>query len=313
MGGVLLALLPGIAVYVFLTGWGGILNIAIALVSGMTFEAIALQLRGRPVLSTLRDNSALVTLILIAICLPPLLPWWVVVTATAAAILLAKQAYGGLGQNIFNPAMVGYAVVLISYPLDVSSWVRLPEAFNLPFNDALYYVLNGGLSQSADYDALTGATALSQRYELAIDSAPADDLRRQIQGYFGARHSEWLNLSFLAGGLALLAFRIITWHLPVALLAGVLVANLLFGDSYPDIAFHWFGGATMLCAFFIITDPVSAPASKRARLFYGFSAGVLVHLIRQYGSYPDSIAFAVLLLNCCVPLIDRIDSTARQP
>lgn len=309
---VILALLPGIGTYLYLTGWGGVINLLIAAITGVLFEALALRLRRKPVLTTLSDHSALVTVILLALCLPPLMPWWIIVVAVAAAVLLAKHAYGGLGQNVFNPAMVGYAVVLISYPLDVSTWVSLPEAFDLSFFQTLSFVFGGGLSQSVSYDALTGATALSQHYELGIQAVAPEVIRDTVRGYFGARDSEWLNVAFLIGGLLLLLLRIISWHLPVALLSGIYISDLLLGGQYPDILFHWFGGATMFCAFFIITDPVSAPASNRARLAYGFAAGVLIYLIRQYGSYPDSVAFAVLLLNCCVPLIDRIDNAVRR-
>ncbi|MEM7258127.1 MAG: RnfABCDGE type electron transport complex subunit D, partial [Pseudomonadota bacterium] len=207
---------------------------------------------------------------------------------------------------------VGYAVVLISYPLDVSTWVELPHGFQLSFTQALAYSFNGGLSQSVNYDALTGATALSQYYELALQGATDDDISQAVRGSFGARHSEWLNLAFLAGGLILLGRRIISWHLPVAVLTGIILMHLLAGSAYPDLWFHWFGGATMLCAFFIVTDPVSAPASHRARLVFGLLVGMLTYLIRQYGSYPDSVAFAVLLMNCCVPLLDKLDNRLRR-
>lgn len=309
---VLLALLPGLAVFFYFTGWGGVVTVTIAVVAGLLFEALALTLRNQPVSKTLSDYSALVTVVLLALCLPPLMPWWVIVIAVAAAILLAKHAYGGLGQNIFNPAMVGYAVVLISYPLDVSTWVQLPQGFDLTLSQALAYSFTGGLSQSIHYDALTGATALSQYYELSLQSASDSEIADAVRGSFGARHSEWLNLAFLAGGIILLIRRIISWHLPVAVLSGILVLQLLLGSEYPDLWFHWFGGATMLCAFFIVTDPVSAPASPHARLIFGFVIGALIFLIRQYGSYPDSIAFAVLLMNCSVPLLDRFDYRLKQ-
>jgi len=309
---VIVALTPAIAVYLYFYGWGGVLNLALAVAAGLAFEAIALVLRKRPVAATLKDNSALVTAVLLALCLPPLMPWWIMLMAVAAAILLAKHAYGGLGQNVFNPAMVGYAVVLISFPLDVSTWINTPEAFQLSLAESLGYVFGGGLSQSSNYDAMTGATALSRHYDLAIQSATADTIKNSVSGLFGAVHSEWLNMAFFAGGLLLIIKRIITWHLPVALLAGVAVVDLILGTTYPDLLFHWFGGATMMGAFFIITDPVSAPASVRARLIYGFMIGALIYLIRHYGNYPDSVAFAVLLMNCCVPLIDRIDTVTRQ-
>ncbi len=305
---VLLALLPGFCVFLYLTGWGGVINCMIAIVTALIAEAVAVRLRHGSVRITLTDYSAVVTAILLALCLPPLLPWWIVSLATLFAILLAKQVYGGLGQNLFNPAMAGYALVLISYPLDLSTWLTLPEGFSMSLSDALSIVFSGGLSQSEQYDALTGATALSRLYDLNLQSVDLAQLAPEISGTFGARYSEWLNLAFLIGGLALVFLKVITWHLPVALIAGVATCDLLIGGPYPDLTFHLFGGATMLCAFFIITDPVSAPAGNRARLIFGFFTGLLIYLIRSFGSYPDSAAFAVLLMNCCVPMLDRLDN-----
>ncbi len=305
---VLLALLPGFCVFLYLTGWGGVINCMIAIVTALIAEAVAVRLRRGSVRITLTDYSAVVTAILLALCLPPLLPWWIVSLATLFAILLAKQVYGGLGQNLFNPAMAGYALVLISYPLDLSTWLTLPEGFSMSLSDALSIVFSGGLSQSEQYDALTGATALSRLYDLNLQSVDLAQLAPEISGTFGARYSEWLNLAFLIGGLALVFLKVITWHLPVALIAGVATCDLLIGGPYPDLTFHLFGGATMLCAFFIITDPVSAPAGNRARLIFGFFTGLLIYLIRSFGSYPDSAAFAVLLMNCCVPMLDRLDN-----
>ncbi len=305
---VLLALLPGFCVFLYLTGWGGVINCMIAIVTALIAEAVAVRLRHGSVRITLTDYSAVVTAILLALCLPPLLPWWIVSLATLFAILLAKQVYGGLGQNLFNPAMAGYALVLISYPLDLSTWLTLPEGFSMSLSDALSIVFSGGLSQSEQYDALTGATALSRLYDLNLQSVDLAQLAPEISGTFGAQYSEWLNLAFLIGGLALVFLKVITWHLPVALIAGVATCDLLIGGPYPDLTFHLFGGATMLCAFFIITDPVSAPAGNRARLIFGFFTGLLIYLIRSFGSYPDSAAFAVLLMNCCVPMLDRLDN-----
>jgi electron transport complex protein RnfD len=305
---VLAALIPGIAVFLYLTGWGGVINLVIAMITAVLAEAAAVRLRGQAVRLSIADFSAVVTAVLLALCLPPLLPWWIVVVATLFAILLAKQVYGGLGQNIFNPAMAGYALVLISYPLDLSSWLAQPDQFNMPLTEAFAIVFSGGLSQSVNYDALTGATALSRLYDLQLQSANPAQLAEDIRGSFGAQHSEWLNLAFLAGGAALLVFKVISWHLPVAMITGVAICHIVLGASYPDLTFHLFGGATMLCAFFIITDPVSAPAGNRGRLIFGFLTGVLLYLIRHFGSYPDSAAFAVLLMNCCVPVLDRMET-----
>lgn len=305
---VLLALIPAIIVYLYLYGWGGVITLALCLTAGMLFEILALKLRRSPIVSTVKDNSTLVTTVLLALCLPPLMPWWVYFIAVAVAVLLAKHTYGGLGKNIFNPAMTGYAFVLVCFPLDVSTWITAPNDFQLSFSESIYFAFGSGLSQSDSYDTLTGATALSRHYELSIQSVASDAIEADVGGIIGARVSEWLNIAFLTGGLLLMMRKIITWHLPVSMLMGILIVDLFIGGDYPDLFFFWFGGATMMGAFFIITDPVTAPASNRARLTFGIFTGILIYLIRHYGDYPDSVAFAVLLMNCCVPLIDRIDT-----
>ena len=189
---VLIALIPGIGVYLYLTGWGGVLNFTLAIATALLAEAIAVRLRNQPAQLAIRDLSAIVTATLLALCLPPLLPWWIVVIATLFAILLTKQIYGGIGQNLFNPAMAGYALVLISYPLDISSWIAMPEAFSLSPGNTISIIFNGGLSQSVNYDALTGATALSQLYDLNLRQVPVEQITTEIQGRFGALHSDCL-------------------------------------------------------------------------------------------------------------------------
>lgn len=312
---VILALLPGVLVFVYQTGWGGLLNIGIAIIAAVVFEAMALWLRQRDALSALSDYSAIVTGLLIALCLPPLLPWWIPVIAVAFAILLAKHCYGGLGQNIFNPAMAGYAVVLISFPRDLSLWLSLPDAFGLPLRDALYISLQGGLVEHTNWNALTGATALDRVRDLTIQGATADEVKNATHGLFGAIHSEWLNAAYLAGGLTLMITRVINWHIPAGILAGILFStalqSILTAEPATTASFHLFGGATMLCAFFIATDPVSAASGNLGRIIYAVGIGVLIFVIRTFGSYPDSIAFAVLLMNCTVPVIDRVEPYLR--
>lgn len=312
---VLIALGPGVLIFIFQTGWGGLLNIGLAVIAALGFESIALKLRRQDIRTGLADYSAVVTAVLIALCLPPLVPWWIPIIAVAMALLLAKHCYGGIGQNIFNPAMAGYAVILISFPRELSLWPILPEAFNIPLSETIQMVFNGGLAGHADWDAVTGATALDKTRDLTIQGAGTADIRALTHGVFGAVHSEWLNLAFLLGGIYLLYKRIISWHIPLAIISSVLclatLHTLFSATSTGTPSFHLFGGATMLCAFFIATDPVSAAASNRGRLIYGVGIGILIYLIRNYGSFPDSIAFAVLLMNCAVPMIDRFDPYLR--
>ncbi len=285
---VLAALLPMLAVQIHLFGVRPLLLVAVAALVALACEALALHLRHRSVRPYLRDGSVLVTAALLALAVPPTLPLWLLALGVAVAVLLAKHAYGGLGQNPFNPAMVGYAVLLVSFPLEMTRW---PTA--------------GG-----DWDAMTGATALDtlrtglrQSYTMQeIQAGPAF-------GHVGAADGEWINLAALAGGVYLLARRIVRWHIPVAMLAGIAVPAALFHmfdpGAHASASFHLAAGATMLGAFFIATDPVSAATSDRGRLVYGAGIGLLTWIIRTWGGFPDGVAFAVLIMNLAVPLIDR--------
>jgi len=220
--------------------------------------------------------------------------------------LLGKHVFGGLGYNPFNPAMVGYVVLLISFPLQMSSWAPPRGLADVPgFSDALQALFN-----AQAYDAVTMATPLDlmrQNTGLLVE-----DLYQQKSqfGIWAGVGWEWVNLSFLAGGLWLLYRRIFTWHAPVAMLLALgLWAGVGFdggsSNSGGSPLFHWLSGATMFGAFFIITDPVSSAVSNKGRLIFGALIGMLVYLIRVLGNYPDAVAFAVLILNFAAPFIDQ--------
>ena len=285
---VLLALAPVAAVQVWLYGPRPLVLLAAAGIVALACEALALRLRGRPAQAFLRDGSVLVTAALLALAVPPGLPWWLLALGTAVAVLLGKHAYGGLGQNPFNPAMVAYAVLLVSFPVEMTRWP----------------------APGPGWDALTGATALDALRTGLREAWTIEEVRAGTEfGLVGAADAEWVNLAALAGGLYLLARRVIRWHIPVAMLAGLAVpaalANALDPGAHIGAAFHLASGATMLGAFFIATDPVSAATSSRGRLVYGAGIGTLTWIIRSWGSFPDGVAFAVLLMNLAVPLIDR--------
>jgi Na+-translocating ferredoxin:NAD+ oxidoreductase subunit D len=286
---VLLALAPVLAVQVYLYGPGPLWLVAVACLTALTSEAIALALRRRSSQPALRDGSVLVTAVLLALAVPPLLPWWLLAFGTAFAVLIGKHAYGGLGQNPFNPAMVGYAVLLVSFPLEMTRW-PVP---------------------GPGWDALTGATALDALRTGLRQGYTMQEVRAGAEfGRLGAAGSEWVNLAALAGGVFLLGRRIIRWQIPVAMLAGLAVpaalAHGLDPGGHASATFHLASGATMLGAFFIATDPVSAATSDRGRLFYGAGIGLVTWIIRSWGGYPDGVAFAVLLMNLAVPLLDRV-------
>ena len=308
---VLYALAPGAAVCIWLFGWGVLVNLVLACVTALLCEAAMLWLRRRPVALFLSDYSAVVTAVLLALALPALAPWWLTVVATMFAVVIAKHLYGGLGYNPFNPAMVGYVVVLISFPLPMTQWITPDAQQRLNAGQTLRYQFTGQLPDQVSLDSVTAATPLdSVKTQLSLKHTIAEIQQRSpVFGAFGAAAWEWVSLAFLGGGLWLLYKGVIRWHIPVGMLAGLAVCALLFyvfdRDSYTAPAFHLFAGGAMLGAFFIATDPVTASTTDRGRLIYGVGIGVLTYIIRTWGGYPDGVAFAVLLMNMAVPTIDH--------
>lgn len=305
---VILAALPGLLAQTLFFGWGNLINTLWCVAIALGAEAALLHLRGKPVMFFLRDNTAAVTGLLLGLSLPPFLPWWVSAIAVISAIIMAKQLYGGLGSNPFNPAMVGYALVLISFPVAVTTnWAAPAGLFQgAPgLLETLAVIFSG---TQTTVDAYTMATPLDvYKHEISAQLA-TEVLKHPSFGDFVARGWEWVNLAFLAGGLVLLWLRIITWHIPVSFLAALTFMSLAFGtneDVYTPLSLHLLAGATMLGAFFIATDPVSAATSHQGKLIYGAGIGVLLYIIRTWGSYPDAVAFAVLLMNFAVPFIDH--------
>ncbi len=309
---VIAALLPGIAVLTWQFGWGTLINCAIATATALLCEAAMVALRGRSIRFYLNDYSAAVTALLLAVALPPLAPWWLVVIATASAIVIAKQSYGGLGYNPFNPAMVGYVVVLISFPLEMSSWLS-PQSLLAAGTSHASLGESLAVVAGASADGWTGATPLDL-FKHGVNGQLVDTFYAEQPLFSGAALAgvgwEWVNLAFLAGGLVLLGRGIFTWHAPLAMLASLALMAALFWDggsstSGGSLPLHLFSGATMLGALFIITDPVSSAVSTRGRLVYGALIGVLIYLIRVWGNYPDGVAFAILLGNFAAPFIDN--------
>jgi electron transport complex protein RnfD len=298
MQNVLLATVPGIIVLTHFFGFGTIVNILWGCILAVAFESLALLLRGRPLAFYLSDYSAVVTATLLCIALPPYAPWWLIAVGMASAILLAKHLYGGLGYNPFNPAMVGYVVLLISFPVQMTSWAPPRGVGEVP-----------GFFP-AGYDGATMATpldVLKQNNSLLIK-----DLWQQNAqfGRWAGIGWEWANIAFLAGGVWLLYRKIFTWHAPVAMLVALAFMAALFNDggssaSGGSALFHLLSGATMFGAFFIVTDPVSSAVSVRGRLIYGALIGIIIYIIRVRGNYPDAVAFAVLIMNFAAPFIDH--------
>ena len=303
MAWVLLATLPGLAVQSYFYGYGTLINLIWASGLALGLEALVLGLRRRPIMIFLTDGSALVTAFLIALALPPFSPWWLTLIAVLFSIVFAKHLYGGLGNNPFNPAMVGYAICLIAFPVSMTQWPAIEQTLSFGQQWQWFWMesIDGGI------DAWTGATALDlMRHtngltlnEVALDN-PQLGLSLSV--------SMWVNLAYLAGGIGLLAINAFTWHAPIAMLASLGFCAGLFHmgepDLYPSASQHLLTGATMFSAFFIVTDPVSGATSRKGKVVFGIGVGILVFIIRTFGSYPDAFAFAILLMNLSAPLID---------
>jgi electron transport complex protein RnfD len=311
---VLYALVPAALAYTWFFGYGLLINFALTTAAALASEAAVLKLRRRPPGPALGDGSAIVTAALLSFTLPPLAPWWVPAIGAFVAIALAKQLYGGLGKNLFNPAMVGYVFLLISFPIQMTQWLppRIGDLDYRPLGlvETAAYTFTGQLPEGVTIDALTRATPLDTVREGLREMKTFSEARTgSLFGDFGGRGWEWIDNFLALGGLYLLYAGIIRWHIPVALLAGLLLpAGLMYAidpSRFASPGFHLFTGASMLGAFFIATDPVSAATSNRGRLIYGAGIGFVTYAIRTWGGYPDGLAFAVLLLNAAVPLIDR--------
>ncbi|RUO19307.1 electron transport complex subunit RsxD [Aliidiomarina iranensis] len=321
---VLIAMLPGFLAQLYFFGWGVILQLLLAIAVALAAESLCLLARDRAPSTGLQDNTAIVTAALLAVSIPPLAPWWIIVIGTLFSIVVVKHLFGGVGHNIFNPAMAGYVVLLISFPVQMTAWMPPTGlATQAPsFIDSLYLFLFQFTSEGFSLEQMrrvdTGAML-----DAVVMATPLDHLKTQLSQ--GATLSEamqhpqftglagmgwqWVNLGYLLGGLLLLQQRIIQWHIPVALIASLafcaLLGSILAPDYLPGLSIHLFSGATMFAAFFIATDPVSAATSSKGKLIYAGLIGVLIYVIRSYGGYPDAVAFAVLLANLCVPVIDQ--------
>ena len=319
---VMLALTPATLWGLYLFGWPAINLFLITAVAALLFEAGCLRLAGKRVKTGLFDGSALLTAWLLAMSLPPWAPWWIGVLGSFLAIVVAKQVFGGLGHNLFNPAMVARVALLVSFPLQMTLWTQPAALFSAAapgFIDGLAISFGGeALVNGAfdGFDGLSSATLLGEvKTGFSVGSTlpellPAGlDHWSMATGYGSGSLGETSALLLLAGGLLLVVLGVISWTIPVSLLATVGLLALLFNginpDRYPGVGYHLFSGGMMLAAFFIATDMVTSPNTTAGQLVFGAGCGLLIYLIRTWGGYPEGVAFAVLLMNALTPLIDH--------
>jgi electron transport complex protein RnfD len=297
MYGVIIALLPALAASFWFFGLGALIVTLTSIAACLLFEhLIQVYLFKRP--STISDGSAIVTGLLLAMNLPSNLPLGIIIIGAAVAIGIGKMSFGGLGQNPFNPALVGRVFLLISFPAQMTSW---PTPI---------------ISRTAYLDATTGATPLSVVKGGLISGTPLSELMAQIPSYkdmligtMGGSLGEVAAIALLLGLAYLLIKKIITWHIPVSVVGSVIILagimHLADPEVYPSPTFHVLSGGLLLGAFFMATDYSSSPMANKGMLTYGVGIGVLTVLIRTFGSYPEGVSFAILIMNSFTPLINK--------
>ena len=314
MAAVILALSPATAFGLYLFGWPAVSLFLVTLVAALLTEAGCLRLAGKPVGAGLRDGSALLTGWLLAMSLPPWAPWWIGVVGAGFAITVGKHIFGGIGQNLFNPAMLARVTLLVAFPVEMTAWVA-PQPIGTEAAPGVLQGLAVTFAGMPAPDGLTGATVLGAVKTSLAEGNAAASLPvsfQSEQAMFGAMRGslgETSALLLLGGGVLLVGHRIISWHIPVALLLGLALPagclHLLEPERFAAPALHLLTGGAMLGAFFIATDPVTSPSSSAGKLLFGAGCGILVYIIRTFGGYPEGVAFAVLLMNAVTPLIDR--------
>ena len=313
---VLLALLPGIFVYYYFFGPAIIIQLMIATLVAIISELPILWMRKKPILLFITDGSAIVTAWLLVLAIPPFSPWWMTALSVFIAIAFVKHLYGGLGQNIFNPAMAAWCIMIIAFPKLMSQW---------PYWDST--LTSEWLSKLNWQEAFQAIFQKNERLLIdAISTAtPLDSLRTQLTlsthipkpiefHWLTLEPYHWISLMWALGGLWLIVRKIISWHIPFFLLASLLVvagiANLVNPEQYAPASFHLLNGAAIIGAFLIATDPVSAANTPRGKIIYAISIALLTWIIRTWGGYPDAIAFSIIIMNMTVPLLDRFNQPA---
>ncbi|HET8705427.1 MAG TPA: electron transport complex subunit RsxD, partial [Pseudomonadales bacterium] len=303
---VIAATLPGLLTLTLFFGWGTVINVILCSVFALISEALVLKLRQKSIDFYLRDGSALVTAVLFALAVPSTLPWWASLIGMLFAIIIVKHLFGGLGNNPFNPAMAAYALLLVSLPVPMTQWLPGAKFVDTSLVDAITAIFNSTIN-GKEIDTYAMATPLDAFKQFHGNH---DKLAKMLTlgGSFAGYGWDWVNAAFLLGGVYLLWRKVISWHIPFSFLITLFVLALIFWsydqDNFASPVFYLFSGATMLGAFFIATDPVTAATSNQGRLIYGALLGLLVFIIRTWGGYPEGIAFAVLILNVIVPTLD---------
>nr|WP_253254814.1 RnfABCDGE type electron transport complex subunit D [Buchnera aphidicola] len=320
---VILSCIPGIIAKCYFFGFGTLIQILFAIVVALLLEIVVLKIRSKNVKIYLYDNSSILTAVLLGVSVPSLLPWWMMIIGVFFSIVIAKHLYGGIGQNIFNPAMLGYAVLLISFPVYMNNWSGSNSHFSV-FKDIKQSVniifLNNDINDIKNVnvnmfpDMFTEATPLNcfkTKYHLKNDDV-LDNY--QFQDITFQDSWKYINISFFLGGIFLFLKKIFCWRIPVSFLITLgtlsIFSFLISKEFFLSPLVHFFSGGTMICSFFIATDPVTTSCTNIGKIIFGMVVAVLTWIIRNYTDYPDGIAFSILFANMLVPLIDYCTKTS---
>jgi len=293
MRAVLYSLIPACGVAIYFFGLSALVVLLVATLGCLATESVCQKLMKQPV--TITDGSAAITGVLLALNLPPTCPWWMTLLGSVIAIAIGKQVYGGLGANPFNPALVARVVLLISFPVQMTTW-----SAPAPLGSGLDLV-----TTATPLGAWKNAVMLTGQLPASMQGNTADYFLGNMPGCIG----EVSALALLLGAAYLFYRRILTWHIPTTFIGTVVLLSGLFWlinpAKYPNPAFHLVTGGLVLGAFYMATDMVTTPVSTRGMLVFGVGCGVLTVLIRLFGGYPEGVSFAILLMNAATPLIDR--------
>lgn len=317
MGNVIIALSPVTLFAIYLFGLPTLFLIIISVLTALLAEYGCLWLMNKPARPFLTDGSAILTGLLVALAMPPWAPWWIAIVGSSFAIIIGKQLFGGLGQNVFNPAMLARVMLLIAFPLEMTTWINPhPLLFaNSPgFLESLQITFMG----IPNLDAVSSASLLGHiKTELTLGHTIPEILQQQEHftllnsfiGFTNGSLGESSGLLLTLGGLYLLFRRIITWHIPVAMIVTTVALAGGFHyynpDRYLDAAFHLLNGGAILAIFYIATDPVTSPSTSAGKIIFGVGCSTIEYVIRTWGTFPEGIGFAILLMNALTPLIDH--------
>ena len=294
---VVIALIPAFLVSLYIFGIGALIVTSVAVISCILFEYL-IQKYLLKTNVTIGDGSALITGILLAFNLPSNLPIWMIIVGSLVAIGVAKSSFGGLGFNIFNPALVGRVFLLISFPVEMTTWPTPIE------------------NQTNIVDAVSGATPLSIIKEGLLFGETMTELSAKIPSYMdmflgitGGSLGEISVLALLLGGIYLIIRRVITWHIPVMMLLSIGLVSGMFwlvnAEQFADPLIHLLSGGAVLGAFYMATDLVTSPMTKKGMIVFAVAIGIITVMIRIFGAYPEGVSFAIIIMNAFVPLINK--------